>query len=228
MIYYVEDDNSIRELVVYTLKTTGFEARGFENGREFFSALSSEIPELILLDIMLPDEDGIRILKKIRAMDGVNHVPVILLTARGTEYDKVVGLDSGADDYITKPFGMMELVSRIKAVLRRSERIQREDNSAEMTIGCVTLHIKRHKVTVNGEEVFLAKKEFDLLRYLMENQGIVLTRDKMLETIWGYDFDGETRTVDVHVRTLRQKLGEGGALIETVRGVGYRIGGGVG
>ena len=228
MIYYVEDDNSIRELVIYTLKTTGFEARGFENGREFFGALSSETPELILLDIMLPDEDGIRILKKIRAMDGVSHVPVILLTAKGTEYDKVIGLDSGADDYITKPFGMMELVSRIKAVLRRSERIQREDSSAEMTIGCVSLHTKRHQVMVNGEEVLLAKKEFDLLRYLMENQGIVLTRDKMLETIWGYDFDGETRTVDVHVRTLRQKLGEGGALIETVRGVGYRIGGGVG
>ena len=225
MIFYVEDDNSIRELVIYTLKTTGFEARGFEHGRELFAALAQEVPELILLDIMLPDEDGIRILKKIRAMDGLNHIPVILLTAKGTEYDKVIGLDSGADDYITKPFGMMELVSRIKAVLRRSERMERGDSSAEMTIGCVTLHTKRHQVTVKGEEVFLAKKEFDLLRYLMENQGIVLTRDNMLETIWGYDFDGETRTVDVHVRTLRQKLGEGGTLIETVRGVGYRIGG---
>lgn len=228
MIFYVEDDNSIRELVIYTLKTTGFEARGFEHGRELFAALAQEVPELILLDIMLPDEDGIRILKKIRAMDGLNHIPVILLTAKGTEYDKVIGLDSGADDYITKPFGMMELVSRIKAVLRRSERMERGDSNAEMIIGCVTLHTKRHQVTVNGEEVFLAKKEFDLLRYLMENQGIVLTRDNMLETIWGYDFDGETRTVDVHVRTLRQKLGEGGTLIETVRGVGYRIGGGNG
>ena len=228
MIFYVEDDNSIRELVLYTLKTTGFEAKGFENGREFFGALTSETPELILLDIMLPDEDGIRILKKIRAMEQVRHVPVILLTAKGTEYDKVMGLDSGADDYITKPFGMMELVSRIKAVLRRSERRERTDNSGELTIGCITLHVKRHQVLVNGEEVLLAKKEFDLLRYLMENQGIVLTRDNMLETIWGYDFDGETRTVDVHVRTLRQKLGEGGALIETVRGVGYRIGGGNG
>jgi len=228
MIFYVEDDNSIRELVVYTLKTTGFEARGFENGREFFAALSSTVPELILLDIMLPDEDGIRILKKIRAMDSVRHVPVILLTAKGTEYDKVVGLDSGADDYITKPFGMMELVSRIKAVLRRSERTERAENNGEMTVGCTTLSVKRHQVTVNGEEVVLAKKEFDLLRYLMENQGIVLTRDNILATIWGYDFDGETRTVDVHVRTLRQKLGEGGSLIETVRGVGYRIGGGMG
>lgn len=228
MIFYVEDDNSIRELVVYTLKTTGFEARGFENGRDFFAALSTEVPELILLDIMLPDEDGIRILKKIRAMEQVRHVPVILLTAKGTEYDKVMGLDSGADDYITKPFGMMELVSRIRAVLRRSDRAERSDSSGEMAVGSITLSVKRHQVMVDGEEVFLAKKEFDLLRYLMENQGIVLTRDKMLESIWGYDFDGETRTVDVHVRTLRQKLGEGGTLIETVRGVGYRIGGTIG
>ena len=228
MIYYVEDDKSIRELVLYTLKTTGFEAAGFENGRELMVALAENTPELILLDIMLPDEDGIRILKKIRTMEGTRQVPVILLTAKGTEYDKVIGLDSGADDYITKPFGMMELVSRIKAVLRRSERVDRSDNNGEMTVGCITLHVKRHQVMVKGEEVLLAKKEFDLLRYLMENQGIVLTRDNMLETIWGYDFDGETRTVDVHVRTLRQKLGEGGALIETVRGVGYRIGGNVG
>ena len=228
MIYYVEDDKSIRELVLYTLKTTGFEAAGFENGRELMVALAENTPELILLDIMLPDEDGIRILKKIRTMEGTRQVPVILLTAKGTEYDKVIGLDSGADDYITKPFGMMELVSRIKAVLRRSERVDRSDNNGEMNIGCITLHVKRHQVMVKGEEVLLAKKEFDLLRYLMENQGIVLTRDNMLETIWGYDFDGETRTVDVHVRTLRQKLGEGGALIETVRGVGYRIGGNVG
>ncbi|MBP3701133.1 MAG: response regulator transcription factor [Lachnospiraceae bacterium] len=228
MIYYVEDDKSIRELVVYTLKTTGFEARGFENGKGFFAALAEEMPELILLDIMLPDEDGIRILKKIRAMESARHIPVILLTAKGTEYDKVIGLDSGADDYITKPFGMMELVSRIKAVLRRSERSDKSGVENDITIGCITLNEKRHQVTVNGEQVVLAKKEFDLLKYLMENQGIVLTRDKMLETIWGYDFDGETRTVDVHVRTLRQKLGEGGALIETVRGVGYRIEGGIG
>ncbi len=225
MIYYVEDDNSIRELVIYTLRTTGFQARGFENGREFMAALTEETPELILLDIMLPDEDGIRILKKIRTMDSVGHVPVILLTAKGTEYDKVIGLDSGADDYITKPFGMMELVSRIKAVLRRGERMERSEGGSELTVGPIVLHAKRHQVTVDGEAVALAKKEFDLLKYLMENQGIVLTRDKMLETIWGYDFDGETRTVDVHVRTLRQKLGEAGSLIETVRGVGYRIGG---
>lgn len=225
MIFYVEDDSSIRELVIYTLKTTGFEARGFENGREFFAALSGETPELILLDIMLPDEDGVRILKKVRAMDSCRHVPVILLTAKGTEYDKVMGLDSGADDYITKPFGMMELVSRIKAVLRR---VDRGASGRQLRYGCITLDPRRHQVTVDGEPVTLAKKEFDLLKYLMENQGIVLTRDRMLETIWGYDFDGETRTVDVHVWTLRQKLGQGGALIETVRGVGYRIGGGMG
>ena len=222
MIFYVEDDESIRELVIYTLKTTGFEARGFENGKEFFAALSDETPELILLDIMLPDEDGLKILKKVRAMDSCRYVPVILLTARGTEYDKVIGLDSGADDYITKPFGMMELVSRIRAVLRRFDR---GAASQELSCGKIHMDIARHRVTVDGNPVTLAKKEFDLLKYLMENQGIVLTRDKMLETIWGYDFDGETRTVDVHVRTLRQKLGEGGSLIETVRGVGYQIGG---
>ncbi len=222
MIFYVEDDESIRELVIYTLKTTGFEARGFENGKEFFAALSDETPELILLDIMLPDEDGLKILKKVRAMDSCRYVPVILLTARGTEYDKVIGLDSGADDYITKPFGMMELVSRIRAVMRRFDR---GAASQELSCGRIHMDIARHRVTVDGNPVTLAKKEFDLLKYLMENQGIVLTRDKMLETIWGYDFDGETRTVDVHVRTLRQKLGEGGSLIETVRGVGYRIGG---
>ena len=222
MIFYVEDDESIRELVIYTLKTTGFEARGFENGKEFFAALSDETPELILLDIMLPDEDGLKILKKVRAMDSCRYVPVILLTARGTEYDKVIGLDSGADDYITKPFGMMELVSRIRAVMRRFDK---GAASQELSCGRIHMDIARHRVTVDGNPVTLAKKEFDLLKYLMENQGIVLTRDKMLETIWGYDFDGETRTVDVHVRTLRQKLGEGGSLIETVRGVGYRIGG---
>lgn len=225
MIFYVEDDKSIRELVLYTLKTTGFEAKGFENGRDFFAALSEETPELVLLDIMLPDEDGLRILKKVRSMDSCRQVPVILLTAKGTEFDKVIGLDSGADDYITKPFGMMELISRIRAVLRRFDR---GDSQAVLSCGCVEMDVKRHQVTVNGEPVLLAKKEFELLKYLLENQGIVLTRDRMLETIWGYDFDGETRTVDVHVRTLRQKLGEGGSLIETVRGVGYRIGGGVG
>lgn len=205
MIYYVEDDSSIRELVIYTLKTTGFEAIGFESGRELFAALDAEIPELILLDIMLPGEDGLRILQKIRTKESCRQVPVILLTAKGTEYDKVIGLDSGADDYITKPFGMMELVSRIRAVLRRFER---NDSEHQLSIGCITLNEKRHQVTVNGEPVILAKKEFELLKYLMENQGIVLTRDKMPETIWGYDFDGETRTVDVHVRTLRQKARE--------------------
>ena len=225
MIFYVEDDSSIRELVIYTLKTTGFEAVGFENGREFFRALSAETPELILLDIMLPDEDGIRILKKVKSMEVCRQVPVILLTAKGTEFDKVIGLDSGADDYITKPFGMMELVSRVKAVLRRFDR---GESSSVLKFSIIELNVKRHQVTVSGEPVALAKKEFELLKYLLENQGIVLTRDKMLETIWGYDFDGETRTVDVHVRTLRQKLREGGSLIETVRGVGYRIGGGGG
>lgn len=221
MIFCVEDDGNIRELVVYTLETTGFEARGFEDGAAFFEALAGKLPELVLLDIMLPGEDGLEILKKLKASARTRNIPVIMLTAKGSEYDKVMGLDGGADDYVTKPFGMMELVSRIRAVLRRSR--QKEQGDMLMT-GSLCLNRKKHEVTVKGEAVSLTLKEFELLRLLLENPNVVLTRDRLLEDIWGYDFDGETRTVDVHIRTLRQKLGDEGNRIETVRGVGYRIG----
>ena len=223
MIFVVEDDPNIRELVTYTLQSTGFDACGFENGSEFLKALSDgEKPELVLLDIMLPGEDGLEILKKLKNSSKTKDIPVIMVTAKGSEYDKVVGLDSGADDYVTKPFGMMELISRIKAVLRRSGKQQ---DKTKLSVGGISLDTKKHEVKVDGEQVVLTLKEFELLEKLMRNQGIVLTRDQLLTEIWGYDFDGETRTVDVHIRTLRQKLGEQGSLVKTVRGVGYRIGG---
>ena len=208
--------------MTYTLQSTGFDACGFENGSEFLKALSDgEKPELVLLDIMLPGEDGLEILKKLKNSSKTKDIPVIMVTAKGSEYDKVVGLDSGADDYVTKPFGMMELISRIKAVLRRSGKQQ---DKTKLSVGGISLDTKKHEVKVDGEQVVLTLKEFELLEKLMRNQGIVLTRDQLLTEIWGYDFDGETRTVDVHIRTLRQKLGEQGSLVKTVRGVGYRIG----
>ena len=222
MIFCVEDDSNIRELVVYTLESTGFQARGFEDGSSFLEALALETPELVLLDIMLPGEDGMELLSKLKASKKTREIPVIMVTAKGAEYDKVKGLDAGADDYVTKPFGMMELISRIKAVLRRSANgsISGED---AFEIGAIRLDPKKHEVTVHGEVVNLTLKEYELLKRLMKNSNIVLTRDQLLEDIWGYDFDGETRTVDVHVRTLRQKLGDAGEQIETVRGVGYRM-----
>lgn len=221
MIYCVEDDDNIRELVIYTLETTGLKAKGFAEGASFMEALALDTPELILLDIMLPGEDGLELLKKLKGSSKTKDIPVIMVTAKGTEYDKVIGLDSGADDYVTKPFGMMELVSRIKAVLRRSGQTPEK---ADLELHGVKINVKKHEVTVDGEPITLTLKEFELLERLMRNHNIVLTRDQLLEDIWGYDFDGETRTVDVHVRTLRQKLGKKGAMIETVRGVGYRIG----
>ncbi len=222
MIYYVEDDRSIRELVLYTLKNTGFEAIGFENGESFFSALKEDdLPQLVMLDIMLPGEDGMDILRKLKSSSVTKNIPVIMVTAKGTEYDKVTGLDCGADDYISKPFGMMELVARIKAVLRRAGKSDSDGENYEY--GKVRLDLRSHTVTVDDKPVELTLKEFELLRLLMKNAGAVLTRDMLLETIWGYDFDGETRTVDVHVRTLRQKLGAGADIIETVRGVGYKV-----
>lgn len=222
MIYCVEDDSNIRDLVVYTLESTGMKACGFEDGKAFIEALAFETPELVLLDIMLPGEDGLTILKKLKSAAKTKDIPVIMLTAKGSEYDKVIGLDSGADDYIAKPFGMMELVSRIKAVLRRTQKNQKD---TIYRVENLELDIEKHKVKVDGEDVALTLKEFEMLEKLVKNQHIVMTRDKLLEEIWGYDFDGETRTVDVHVRTLRQKLGSAGELIETVRGVGYRLGG---
>ena len=220
MIYFLEDDNSIRELVVYTMNSTGFEAVGFGKPGEFWAAMERETPSLVLLDIMLPEEDGLSILKKLRANPATKRLPVMMLTAKDSEYDKVLGLDSGADDYLPKPFGMMELVARVKALLRRTEA---EGEAPEYVLGRLRVSPARHLVQVDGKEVQLTLKEFELLRTLLENDGMVLTRDKILARIWGYDFDGETRTVDVHVRTLRQKLGECGSLIETVRGVGYKI-----
>ena len=221
MIYCVEDERNIRELLIYTLETTGFKARGFGNGTELMKALKEEIPELILLDIMLPGDDGYTILEQLKSMPSVKDVPVIMVTAKEAEFDKVKGLEGGADDYITKPFGMMEFVARVKAVLRRSAR-QNEDK--ELHYDELYLNVGRHEVHYREEKVDLTRKEFELLQYLLENKGLVMTRNQILCHVWGYDFDGETRTVDVHVRTLRQKLGEAGNLIETVRGVGYRIG----
>ncbi|NLY70434.1 MAG: response regulator transcription factor [Clostridiales bacterium] len=221
MIYCVEDDENIRDLVCYALNSGGFEATGFTDGQALFKAIDAEKPSLILLDIMLPGEDGISILRRLKKYSDTKDIPVIMLTAKGAEYDKVLGLDEGADDYVTKPFGVMELISRIKAVLRRTGRM--EENM--LSIEGLVLDRDKYKVLVDGHEVILTNKEFELLHYLMKNDGIVLTRDKLLQEIWGYDFEGETRTVDVHIATLRQKLGEHGRMIETVRGIGYRIGG---
>ena len=221
MIYFIEDDDSIRELVIYTLNSVGFEARGFANPSDFCNALKTETPDLILLDIMLPEEDGMEILRKIRA-SSLKKIPVMMLTAKSSEYDKVVGLNGGADDYLAKPFGMMELVARIKALLRRTE--QDVKRSPEYTLGKLYVCPAKHIIRVNGEDLSLTLKEFDLLCLLLENRGIVLTRDVILNKIWGYSFDGESRTVDVHIRTLRQKLGPAGEIIETVRGIGYKIG----
>lgn len=223
MIDCIEDDQNIRDLIVYTLKSSGFEAQGFDNSVPFWQALKEEKPELVLLDIMLEGEDGLEILSKLKKNESTSDIPVIMVTAKGSEYDKVLGLDSGADDYIAKPFGMMEFISRVKAVLRRTNRQKKRQEV--LSAGPVTMNVELHEVKVNGQEVQLTYKEFELLRYLLEGHGEVLSRSELLSNIWGYDFDGETRTVDVHVRTLRQKLGEGGDIIETVRGVGYRIGG---
>lgn len=220
MIYLVEDDNSIRELVIYTLQTTGFDAKGFACAGDFWEAMKKEKPDMVLLDIMLPDEDGLTILKKLRDSHQTSKMPVIMLSAKGTEFDKVIGLDSGADDYIPKPFGMMELVSRVKALLRR---IEPDRKVSTLQVGPIVVDQNKHTVKVNDVTVTLTYKEFELLCYLMENQGIVLNRDQLLSKIWGYDFDGETRTVDVHIRTLRQKLGEASNCIETIRGVGYKM-----
>ena len=222
MIYLVEDDNNIRKLITYTLNSNGMETQGFARPSEFWQSMKEKLPRLILLDIMLPEEDGLEILKKIRSTSSTQRIPVIMLTAKSAEYDKVIGLDMGADDYIPKPFGMMELISRIKAVLRRTNP---EQNADVFTHGDLAVSVSRHEVTVNGEPVTLTLKEFELLCTLLKNRGIVLTRDRLLNEIWGYSFDGESRTVDVHVRKLRQKLGTAGECIETVKGVGYKIAG---
>lgn len=219
MIYLLEDDDSIRDLVLYTLHSQGLEARGFALPSAFWTALAEQLPELLLLDLMLPEEDGISILKRLRTAAKTAKLPVILLTAKGTEYDKVLGLDGGADDYVAKPFGMMELLSRIRALLRRTER-----DCDEYRVGTLTVNPGGHTVRAAGQDIALTQKEFEVLVLLLRNRGQVLSREQLLENVWGYAFTGESRTVDVHVRTLRQKLGECGACIETVRGYGYKIG----
>lgn len=220
MIYLVEDDSSIRELVVYTLNSTGLEAQGFDRPSQFWEAMEDATPSLVILDVMLPEESGIEILQKIRENPTTEKLPVIMATAKTSEYDKINGLESGADDYIAKPFSMMEMVARVKALLRRSEYANAE---TEYTVDNLYVCPSKHIVKVDGEEVILTLKEFEMLCLLLSNRGIVLTRDQMLNKVWGYSFDGESRTVDVHIRTLRQKLGTAGDVIKTIRGVGYKI-----
>lgn len=221
-IYYVEDDTSIRELVLYALKTAEFQVMGFENAASFYKRMKEQQPDLILLDIMLPDEDGVSILKKLKSRPDTENIPVIMMTAKSSEYDKVMGLDSGADDYITKPFGVMELISRVKAVIRRSDRSKGRAGEV-LKIGELVLDEQKHEVYARGQAVSLTFKEFELLSYLMKNRGLVLSRDKILNTIWNYEYEGESRTVDVHIGSLRQKLGTCGDFIKTIRGIGYKI-----
>lgn len=223
MIYVLEDDENIRELIIYTLNGQNMQARGFGLPSEFWKAIQEKTPSLVLLDIMLPEEDGFSILQKLRAAPATRRLPVIMLTAKGSEYDIVRGLDNGADDYIPKPFRMMELLSRIRALLRRSSA--ENEKQEEYMVGNLYVNPLRHIVRVDGKEVVLTLKEFELLSLLISRQGIVFTRAQLLDEIWGYGFDGESRTVDVHIRTLRQKLGPAGNYIETVRGIGYKIGG---
>lgn len=221
MIYFLDPDENIRQFVLYALNGRGMDAIGFTSANQFWSAMEQRMPELLLMEVVLPEEDGLSILKHLRTSPATHTLPVILLSQKSTEFDKVLGLDTGADDYIAKPFSMMELISRIKALLRRSRYSQTPE---EYAFGPVQVNIKKHTVTVSGKPVVLTLKEFELLVMLLENQGTVLSRDQLQNKIWGYEFDGGSRTVDVHIRTLRQKLGQGGDIIETVRGVGYKIG----
>ena len=221
MIFCVEDDAGIRDLMIYTLNASGFRAVGFENAREFYAALADDTPELIMLDIMLPGEDGISILKRLKADARTADIPVIMATAKGNEYDKVIGLDLGADDYLAKPFGMMEMASRVRAVLRRSGRAAEKQKL--IRVGGLEMNLGEHIVTADGIRIQLTLKEFELLRTFITNPGRAFTRERLLSSVWCEDFLGETRTVDVHVGTLRQKLGSCGKYIRTVRGVGYRL-----
>ncbi len=222
MVYFVEDDNSIRKLVLYSLTSAGLDAEGFSHPTQFWTAMEKKLPQVILLDIMLPGEDGLTILKKLRADQRTAHTQIILITAQGSEFDKVVGLDAGADDYVAKPFGMMELMARVRTALRRAK--QHTDIAPIYSFGSLTVDSARHQVLVDGEEILLTRKEFQLLTLFLEHHDTVFTRDQLLSSVWGYDFDGASRTVDVHIRTLRQKLGTAGAYIQTIRGVGYKIG----
>ena len=219
MIYIVEDDRNIQEIELFALKNSGYQATGFETAKEFYKALNEKLPELILLDIMLPDEDGLSILKRLRSRADTQKIPVILVTAKTSEIDKVKGLDGGADDYIAKPFGVMEMIARVKALLRRSGGME----ESLLTCGNVTLDGEKRVVYVDGKSIELTYKEFELLKLLMKNHGIVISRDVIMERVWDSSFEGESRTIDVHVRTLRQKRGDGGALIKTIRNVGYMV-----
>ena len=220
MIWCVDDDSTIRDIEVYTLEQTGFDARGFADGVSMLEALKTETPELIILDIMMPEMDGIEVLKKLRTDSVYKDIPVIMATAKGTEMDKIGGLNSGADDYLVKPFGVMEMVARVKAVLRRTAK---EATSTDIIVGNITLKETEHKVIADGEKVELTHKEFEMLKLFMQNPNMVFSRDKLMSEIWGMDYIGETRTVDMHIKTLRHKLGNAGGQIKTVIGVGYRL-----
>ena len=220
-IYIVEDDDSIRGMVSYALTSAGYLANGFPDAKEFWGGMGNEMPVLILLDIMLPGEDGISILTKLKKSDEFKNIPIIMLTAKGSEYDRIKGLDLGADDYITKPFSVLEVLSRIKAVLRRCENNEEKPN--QLCTGNIILHSDKRTVLINGEGITLTYKEFELLYYLMLNEGIVLSRDRIIEQVWGFDYNGESRTVDMHIKTLRQKLADEGNTIKTVRNVGYKV-----
>ena len=222
MIYLLEDDDSIRKLVLYGLDSQGFQAKGFARPSEFWRAMDAEMPELVLLDIMLPEEDGLSILRKLRARPATKRLPIIMLTAKNSEYDRVIGLDHGADDFVSKPFSMLELIARIRAVLLRAEPAQA---SGDFSLGLLFVSPDRHEVKVGGKDVTLTNKEFELLCLLLRNKGIVLTRATLMDRVWGFESERENRTLDVHIRTLRVKLGEAGSYIETVRGIGYKIGG---
>ncbi len=222
MIYILEDDMNITELITYSLKKSGFDAEGFSLPSRLYSAMERKMPELLILDVMLPEEDGLSVLSKIRASKGGAALPIIMLTAKGSEFDKVTALDLGADDYVTKPFGVMEFMARVRALIRRSKATEVSAERFYSHLG-LNLSVERHELTADGVQVLLTFKEFELLVFLFDNIGRVLTRDRILREVWGYEFDGENRTVDVHVRTLRQKLGKYGEIIETVRGVGYKI-----
>lgn len=220
-IFIVEDDVNIREIERYALKNSNYEVEEFESGKELFARLEEKQPALILLDIMLPEEDGLEILEKLRAKEKTKNVPIMMVTAKSTELDKVKGLDLGADDYITKPFGVMELVSRVKALLRRAGDVTEE--SSRIEYGDITVDNDKHAAFVCGKQCELTYKEFELLKYLIINKGIVLSRDKIMDQVWGFEYEGESRTVDMHIKTLRQKLGDAGKQIKTVRNVGYMV-----
>lgn len=221
MIYIIEDDSDIREMETYALKNSGYDVTSFEDSTEFWKTIKKQLPKLVILDIMLPKEDGLSILKKLKNDEHTQSVPVIMVTAKTSELDKVKGLDMGADDYVSKPFGVMELVSRVKAVLRRYKH---EDSKKIIEYNNIRLDDNKHSVTVDGEPCVLTFKEYELLKYLLVNKGMALSREKLIEAVWGYDFEGESRTVDMHIKTLRQKLGDAGSIISTVRNVGYKAG----